>query len=187
MIKKFSTQIQRLSTGRNFLILLAIFIGMNLFLALSPSSPIMTMMAHSGGSMLDMEFNYSPERAYQVLGSYGADGRAFYANTFVVIDFFTPILMNLFLAMTISLLFRRAFSPESNLQVLNVLPFFAMLGDYLENLGIVLMIRAYPARVDALARFAAFSTDIKFVFTIASGICILLGLVVWFVRRRQSA
>jgi hypothetical protein len=144
------------------------------------------MLAHPGGSMLDMEFNYSPERAYQVLQAYGANGRRFYASTFVVLDFFTPILMNLFLAMTISLLFRQAFSIESPFQKLNLLPVAAMIGDYLENLGIVLMIRFYPNQSIALARFAAFSTDMKFVFTIASGGCIVSGLVIWFMKRRKT-
>ncbi len=133
-----------------------------------------------------MEFNYSPDRAYQVLQAYGADGRAFYASTFVIIDFFTPILMNLFLAMTISILFRQVFLPDSPLQRLNLLPMIAMIGDYLENLGIVLMIRSYPDQLIGLARFAAFSTNLKFVFTIASGVCILAGVVIWMMKRRQG-
>jgi len=144
------------------------------------------MMTFSGGSLLDMEFNYSPDRAYQVLQAYGADGRAFYASTFVIIDFFTPILMNLFLAMTISILFRQVFLPDSPLQRLNLLPMIAMIGDYLENLGIVLMIRSYPDQSIALARFAAFSTNLKFVFTTASGVCILAGVVLWMIKRRQG-
>jgi hypothetical protein len=185
MLKKVSSYIQQISTGRNYLVMLAIFIGVNLFLALSPVSPIARMTAYSGGSILDMEFNYSADRAYQVLDAYGVDGRAFFVSTLVVIDTFTPILMNLFLSMTISLVFRQAFSAESRLQLLNLLPFVAMLGDYFENLGIVLIIRSYPARVDTLAHFAALSTNTKFVFTFASGFCIFLGLVIWLIKRRK--
>lgn len=186
MIGNLSTQIQRISTGRNVLFPLVIFIGMNIFFILSSASPIAKMTAFSNGSLLDMEFNYSPNKAYQVLQAYGAGGRAFYASTFVIIDFFTPILMNLFLAMTISILFRQAFLPDSPLQRFNLLPLIAMIGDYLENLGIVLMIRSYPSRVIALARLAAFSTNVKFVFTIASGVCILAGVVIWLSKRRQG-
>lgn len=186
MLKKFSLRIQKISTSRNYLFMLAVFIGTNLFLALSPASPIARMTAYSGGKILDMEFNYSPDRAYQILEAYGAEGRAFFVSTLAVIDTFTPILMNLFLAMTISVVFRQAFPSDSRLQKLNLLPFVAMLGDYFENLGIVLMIRAYPARVDVLVRFAAFSTNTKFVFTFASGLCILIGLVIWFIKRRKQ-
>ena len=186
MIVELSTLIQRISTGRRVLFLLVVFIGLNIFFALSPANPIARMMTFSGGSLLDMEFNYSPDRAYQVLQAYGADGRAFYASTFVIIDFFTPILMNLFLAMTISILFRQVFLPDSPLQRLNLLPIIAMIGDYLENLGIVLMIRSYPDQLIGLARFAAFSTNLKFVFTIASGVCILAGVVIWMMKRRQG-
>lgn len=185
MIGKLSTQIQRISTGRRVLFLLLVFIGTNLFFTLSPASPIARMMTFSNGSILDMEFNYSPDRVYQVLQAYGADGRGFYASTFAIIDFFTPILMNLFLAMTISILFRQAFLPDNPLHRLNLLPMIAMIGDYLENLGIVLMIHSYPTQLIALARFTAFSTNVKFVFTIASGVCILAGLVIWMIKRRQ--
>ncbi|WP_129676378.1 hypothetical protein [Candidatus Chloroploca sp. Khr17] len=187
MLMKVHYQVLRISTWRNVFILLAIFIGMNLFLMYSAFSPMMILQGYSGGAgILDIDWLYTADHAYAVLTAYGQAGRSYYLSVFSVVDLFTPILMNLFLAMSISMVFGRAFPADHPLLKLNLLPFVAMAGDYLENILIVVLILAYPARLDGLATAASLFTAIKFVFTIISVLCIVAGLTIWRWPREAS-
>jgi hypothetical protein len=176
MLDGLHRQLLRIATRQNMLILVLIFIGVNL-LMLSPISPFTTLQAYSGGAgLLDVAFLYTPDDAYEVLAAYGPAGRHYYSTVLAPIDFFTPILMNLFLSTTITMVFRHAVPANDPRHKLNLLPVIAMAGDYLENLAIVGLILAYPTRIDLLAVAASFFTAIKFMFTFASLGSILYGL-----------
>jgi hypothetical protein len=187
MLNKLSGFLHRISNGRFLALLAIVFVVMNLFLALSPSSPINALRRYADGSILDMEFNFSPDRAYDVLSAYGDTGRQYYASVFSILDLITPVVMNIFLAALLSIISRQVFAPYSHLQAVNLLPLGALVADYLENLGIVLLIRFYPLRLEGLARAASLATDFKFLFTFASLVFILIGLVTWLVKRRRSS
>lgn len=186
MLAKVHAQVLRISNWQNLLILLAIFLGMSLFLMHSPQSPLTTLQGYSGGAgILDTDFIYTADHVYDVLTAYGPVGRSYYLSVFSVVDLFTPILMTLFLTIAISMVLRHTLAADHRLQKLNLLPFVAMAGDYLENSAIVVLILTYPARLDGLAAAASLFTAIKFVFTIASVLCIIAGLAVW-IRARSA-
>ncbi|MCA9874987.1 MAG: hypothetical protein H6659_19900 [Ardenticatenaceae bacterium] len=186
MTNKLHELVLRLSTRRNFLILLAIFVGLNLFLA-GPVSPFSRLQAMSGGaSLLDLQFLYSPDEAYELLTAYGVNGRAFYLSVLAPIDLVTPLLMALFLAITLSMALQGAFPADSRWQKLALLPFVAMLGDYLENMAIVALMLAYPIRLDGVAVMAALFTAVKFIFTIASVGSIILASAIRLGQRERA-
>lgn len=183
MATRLHKLVLRLSTRRNFLMLLAIFVGLNLFLA-GPISPFARLQALSGGAgMLDLQFLYTPDEAYELLTAYGANGRSYYLSVLAPVDLVTPLLMTLFLAITLSLALQRAFPAGSRWQMLNLLPFVAMLGDYLENGAIVSLMLAYPTRLDGLAALAMLFTAVKFIFTLASVGGMILAGAVWLSQR----
>lgn len=187
MINKLHAHLLRIATRRHFLILLTVFIGINLLL-LSPLSPFTTLLAYSGGvGLLDVIFLYTPDTAYDVLTAYGAAGRDYYLSVLFPIDLVTPILMNLFLSLTITLVLRRAFPPDAPVHRLNLLPVVAMAADYLENGAIVALILAYPARLDGVAVAAAAFTAVKFIATFASALTLAFGLAAWLRAGRSLA
>ena len=92
-------------------------------------------------------------------------------------DFESVRQSTLFFSLFITWLFQRGFSPNSNMQKYNVVPFGGWLFDLLENLGIVSMLSVFPSTPAALAWITAIFTLIKWSFAGASVVFMLIGLV----------
>lgn len=136
------------------------------------------MKGDSGGpGPLDLQFFYTPAKAYEMLASYGGYGRSFYRNVELSADIIYPIVYTLFFSLLITWLFQRGFPAGSRMQRLNVVPFGGWLFDLLENLGIVGMLSAYPSTPAALAWITAVFSLVKWLFAGASMILVLTGLV----------
>jgi hypothetical protein len=184
LIIRFSNFLVEFSNRRNTIILIILFVLVNLFM-FSPLSPMTVLDSYSDNAgMLDLDFIYDSEKAYDVVSAYGVEGRRYYVTTFVLIDTFTPILMNLFLSVLVTMVLRLSNGPKNTLTRLNILPFIALIGDYLENIFISVIMLNYPDQLENVVFLASFSTGIKFVFTFASGFVIIVGLVYWFFKRK---
>jgi len=150
-------------------------------LVISPISPSEELMALANGrNVPDTQFNRSAADFYDQLAAYGENCRRLYLTRISPVDLFIPLTQALFLAVAISLAARRALAPGSDWQLLNLLPFVAMLGDYLENASIAGLMQAYPTRLDGLAMLF---TAVKFIFTITSVGGMLLAGVAWLSQR----
>jgi hypothetical protein len=110
---------------------------------------------------LDMQSSYSPERAYQLIGSYGEEGRQYYAIIELTLDVIYPILSALFFSAFTIYFFRRVFPLDSFWQKLPLLGPIVMVTDYLENISIVTMLLSYPHRLDGIAQAANMFTVAK--------------------------
>ncbi len=128
---------------------------------------------------LDMQPSYSPERAYQLIDSYGAEGRQYYARIELTLDLIYPILNALMFSTLIIFLFRRVFPMESFWQKLPLLGPIVMIVDFLENASIVTMLLSYPRRLDFVARAANLFTVTKFDLSYFEALLILVGLLGW--------
>lgn len=136
------------------------------------------MKGDSGGpGPLDLQFFYTPAKAYEMVASYGEYGRAFYRSVELTADILYPIVYTLFFSLLISWLFQRGFPAGSTMQRLNVVPFGGWLFDLLENLGIVAMLSIFPSTPAALAWLTALFTAVKWLFAGASILLVLVGLV----------
>jgi hypothetical protein len=92
-------------------------------------------------------------------------------------DLVNPILYTLIFGLLISWLFQRSFRPGSKLQKLNVVPVGAGVFDVLENVSIVILLLAYPARPTVVAWLATVFTMSKTIFLAVSALLILIGVV----------
>ena len=176
-MKTFSKRIQQAANIKLLLVLSAIMfcLGYAITSSICPSEELMAL-AH-GRNVPDAQFWRPADALYLQLADYGEYGRRLYLARISPVDLFIPLTQALFLSVAISLAFRRAFDTNSRWQRLNVLPFAAMVGNYLENASIVSIMLAYPNRLEILAGAAAIFTALKFIVSFASIGLILTGLV----------
>ncbi|MDQ5822958.1 MAG: hypothetical protein M3441_01960 [Chloroflexota bacterium] len=138
----------------------------------------------SGGcGSLDGRFGYTPELARKMLGAYGTEGRRFYARYELTLDMVFPavtaLLTNLLLlACGPSLLDNAGF-----LGVLALLPFAAMLADYLENATVLLMLKRFPGDIASIARLGSIVGRAKWVLYLVPGSVAVVSLLAWVWQR----
>ncbi len=170
MADKLLALLTKLATGRLVIFFILLVIAVNAFLlpAIYPSF-----------ETLDLQSSYSPERAYQLIDSYGEAGRHYYALIEVTLDLVYPLLAALMFSSLTIYFFRRIFPLDSFWQKLPLLGPLVMIVDYLENASIVTMLLSYPRRLDMLAQAANVFTVIKSFLSWPELILMLIGLLGW--------
>jgi len=134
--------------------------------------------ASSGGtSLVDLLFSYSPETAYTMVGSYGDLGRALYITFTSTADMIYPVVYSIFFSLLLTWLLHRGFKSESKWQILNVIPFGAMIFDWLENANLLILLSQFPSRTSGVAEFSSICTTLKWGFGALSIFVVLLGFV----------
>jgi hypothetical protein len=128
-----------------------------------------------GPGPLDLQFFYTPAKAYEMIASYGEYTRSFYRNFELTVDIIYLIVYTLFFSLLITWLFKKGFSENSRMQKLNVTPFGAWLFDLLENIGVVSMLSIFPSTPAALAWVTSIFTAIKWLFVGTTMILIVIG------------
>ena len=182
-----SDRIIAATSGKTILAALA---GFFLFGFLVNSRPFgaAELMAITGGvGLLDMQVLYTPEQAYAHLAAMGEAGRAFDLTRIVPLDMFVPFFAALAFSLVITWLLHRWLPQKSRWHRLNVVPVIGGICDYLENIGIVVMLLAWPAALPDIARFTMTATVFKFaLYALAFTIifCALAGWVVTGIRAR---
>jgi hypothetical protein len=175
-------RLERLAARRNILILLGLFLLFTLVIF-----PLLTarLTSLSGGvSLLDNEFSYTPEKAFQMISSYGTDGRPFYLITTLTADLLYPLIYALLLSLAMIYFFRKTFSQDSPVQGVFYLPIAAMVADYLENICLVILLASFPQWLEGLAQAANIFTGLKWGLLLASILIVIFGLVAWLIRRK---
>jgi hypothetical protein len=170
MADKLLAFLTKLSTGRLIVLFILLMMAVDWFLlpAVYPSF-----------ETLDLQSSYSPERAYQLIESYGEEGRQHYALIELTLDLIYPILSALFFSTLTIFFFRRVFPLNSFWQKLPLLGPIVMIVDYLENTSIVTMLLNYPSRLDLVAQAANLFTVAKFALSGLELILILVGFIGW--------
>ncbi len=188
MWKNLSDWLHKKSTGWVAIGGVVIFI---LFTALVlPEQAAQAEQNSAGADSPDLSFYYSPEELYQMAETYGEAGRQEYIRARFTFDLFWPIVYALFLVTSISWLTRRAFSPGSFWQRTNLVPVWAMLLDYLENISTSLVMFRYPTRTPVVDFVAPLFTSIKWTLVGGSFVLLLIaigaGITTWIKRSSQK-
>ncbi len=127
----------------------------------------------NGTELLDMTPLYTPDQAYKMIDQYGSAGRAFY-NYIQLADLFFPIVYSLLLTSILFRFFSAVEIVKSQIYSMIYLPLLAGLCDWLENLGIFMMLRIYPQRLDWIASLTNLACLLKF-----SGIGLSIALILF--------
>lgn len=157
--------------------LLALF-----YLALFPGM-IAASPALQQTGMLDTRLSYTAAQAYQALEDYGPAGRAQYVRTTALLDFAFPVVYALLLGLVTARGLWRALPGTHRIHWLALLPFAALLFDWLENGGILALLLSYPQRLEGLAALAGGFTLLKWISFALSALIAAASLIAARLRR----
>ena len=135
-----------------------------------------------GANILDFEFGYSNEGAYQMLTALGADGRIFYLTQILPMDFLLPLSYMLFYVSIIALLIKHS-GRHRYYCFLLCIPVLAAVSDWIENIGIISMLRNYPILPVWAVVSASCAGIIKTVCTMGSIAAIGMLLCIFIYRK----
>jgi len=184
MGKRLSAWLTRNAKGWLILVFMGLFFLFNL-VVMPAGQKLLGGSAREVGS-IDLTFAASPASLFDKVEAYGEQGRLVYRVFSLVADTAYPVIYSLFLGLSITFLFRRIFPLDSWLQKLNLLPFWGMLFDLLENLGIVALLSTFPQQITWLALYTIVVNFIKWVLVGGSCLLVLIGLIGWlmvFIRK----
>ena len=176
MIKIVQQLFGKYSSGRNVIILL---IATQIFYFTMILYTIPQLMNYADGmNTLDMlPTGYSPEYVKTLLDTLGTVGRDYYLFTQIPIDMIYPFLFAISYSILLTYLFRKSFNHNSKLQYLCLIPLLGGLFDYLENIGIILMISYYPKFSNLLAEVTNVFSILKSVSTTLFFVSLLVGII----------
>lgn len=162
----------KLANGRIILLLLFLFLLANL---------VIIPAIYPKFETLDMLSSYTPGKAYDLISSYGEQGRQSYAVIEVTLDLVYPFITALMFSLMNLYTFKRAFPGNGWVLKLSLTPYAILLADYLENACVVTMLLSYPRELIAVAQISNFFTITKFVLTPLQ-LLFVVGLIGWFIR-----
>jgi len=183
---KLSNWIHHISTGWVALIGLVIFL---LFTALGLPNQSQEAEVYSGevGSP-DISFYYSAEELYQFAEAYGPQGRSDYIRARLTFDVVWPIVYLIFLTTAIAWVTQKSGKIGKAWRGSNLIPFFGLLFDYLENGAAAIVMARYPETTPVLPTLAGIFTTIKWIFVGGSFaiLALLLAMSIWKRFRSRS-
>jgi hypothetical protein len=145
------------------LILLGLGVVFNVF--------IMPMLAGDKGLVpIDLQFAYTPERAYELIDSYSDETRATYALGEMTFDVAYPIVYTLFMSVTLMLLYPDKWK-------LAWLPYAIFTVDMFENTGIITMLYNYPVQLRTVAWMTSVFSTTKWTLVVIMVLFIFYGLI----------
>lgn len=164
--------------GKRILIL---FIMTSIIYTIMLTVSIPEVMSYSGGlDLLDMmPVGYDAIYVNQLLNSLGEEGRHAYLYNQIPWDMVYPLLFGITYCLILAYFFKKLDKLESPLFNLSYLPLFAGLFDYFENIGIVLMLNAYPGNLDILSKISNIFSLLKSLTTTIALTILLVLLVFW--------
>ena len=142
--------------------------------------------ALSGLRPFDMRLSgYSAEQANSLLNALGSSGRRYYLTRQIPLDLVYPSLM----ALTLVSLLKWLGSLGVDHKLVQIGIWFsigAAVADYLENVGICLMILSWPETSANTVLAASVASIVKSGLTTAAVLTVLLGAVFWASKRART-
>lgn len=181
-MKQFTKFIERTISGK---MVLGLFILTNIFYVLMLTVTIPRTMSHSNGlKLLDlMPTGYDMNYVRELFDSLGEIGRGTYLTKQIPLDMVYPLLFGLSYCLLLAYFLKKLKKFRSPYSYLCLLPLIAGIADYLENFGIIIMLKSYPKLTQEMVNVTRFfsltkssSTIIFFVTLIV--ILILVGIKV---------
>ncbi len=157
----------------SFFIITQVFYGILMFIT------IPKLMEYSQKvKILDiMPMGYNLEHVQNLFANLGDVGRNFYLTVQIPIDFIYPLLFTISYSLLLAYLFKKSSLTSSKIKTLNVVPVFAGLFDYLENLGIIGMLKTYPDLNIMLVSTTSTITIAKSIFTTVAFILLISYII----------
>ncbi len=176
--------LERWASGRIILILLGFFLLFTL--VIFPMLASRLTQLSNGVNLIDNEFSYTPEKVFQMVTSYGPQGRPLYVTITLTADLVYPLIYGSLMMLAMTFFYRSSFARDSIFQSWVYVPLAAMAADYLENICLVILLATYPNWIEGLAQAANIFTGLKWGLLLISIALTLAGLVAWLVKGRPG-
>ena len=165
---------QKHSTGKVIVLLFVLTMAVYLTM-LSYSIPAVTVFAPQLPIFDLSPFGYSFNYANELLDTLGPEGRNLYLSTQLPLDFIYPGLFSITYSLLLVWLFGKTFNAGSKIYYFALVPFFAGIFDYAENVFIIKMINSFPDLQVATVKTASTFTILKSGFTMFFFVLLIAG------------
>ncbi|MDD4148933.1 MAG: hypothetical protein PHE33_02780 [Bacteroidales bacterium] len=129
-------------------------------------------------SILDSQFSYSSEKAYEIFEQYNDEELKGYIIGELTVDLVYPIVYTL---LFIFLIFKL-----SKTVSLSLFPILIMFSDYFENIGIITIINYYPQKIPNIVALTSLFTSIKWTLVAISILMILVLLLMKLFKQNKK-
>ena len=126
---------------------------------------------------------YSQEYAKELLDALGTNGRQIYLYRQIPVDMVYPFMFAISYSLLLTYFFKRTFQANNKINHLSILPVFAGMFDYLENICIAMMLYIYPSFSYTVAKVSSMFTILKSVFTTFVFILLITGIIKLIFRK----
>lgn len=181
MMKRLIKLINKNNSGR---IVLGLFILTNIVYLLMLTITIPNTMIFSNGlKILDMmPLGYDLNYVHDLFSALGNNGRAYYLNKQLALDMIYPMLFALSYSLILLYFLKKLNKLNTSLKYLSLLPGIAGFADYLENLGIILMLKGYPDLTDVVVKSTNFCSLTKSLSTTLTFIVLIIMLIILSIK-----
>lgn len=186
ILKKMYQQLEPLSSKKGILLL---FVLAHSVLGMMMIFTFPRINGRLGAQAFDLKtFGYSESEALSMLQNLDPATINFYIfPQLLLLDVLYPVLLALFLSAVMIRLARLINLSRNHLfSNLYLLPFLAMISDYLENVMILLLIKNATAPSLIIIQVASILTQLKGAFTMLSWTIILVLLTIWLTQKRKA-
>jgi len=187
-MNRFLDTIIQKSSWKKAVIFTALFLAAFITINFSSIGVAGLLEITGGPSILDFEVGYTQEEAYDMLTALGPEGRAFYLTKGMPLDFPFPVSYMLCYVALMALLIKHT-APKKWCKYLLFMPVLAMLFDFTENIGIIVMLNSYPNLPAWAVSLASTFGILKFTFSGGSMavIAVFFGFYIYSVMRGKRA
>ncbi len=146
------------------------------------------VMSFAGGmKILDMmPTGYTAGYAEQLMQTLGEEGRHAYLCNQIPADMIYPLLFGLSCCLILAYLLKQIGKFDGPLYYLCFIPIVAAIFDYLENVGIISMLKRYPSEIEAIAKTTSVFSVIKSFTTTAFFTVLIVLIIIWGIRKIQK-
>jgi hypothetical protein len=173
-MKTLSKFLDRIANGKLLILLFLIYAIFPAYFLKNAEEKINQLAGKKIG-VIDLTVGFNPQKTLQMVADYGDEAREYYAQTEMTTDVIYPIVYAFLFGVILTLLYRnKVYKPFS---WINLLPFVALIFDYLENICIVSLLQNYPSQSLNAATFCEVFKMLKWLSFGISVVLILYGLI----------
>lgn len=175
--------------GKKILIL---FILTSIVYVIMLTITIPKVMNFAGGmKLLDMlPTGYSADYVNSLLSALGPDGRNAYLFQQIPLDFLYPCLFGVTYCLLFAFIINKLGKQDSLLFYLCFIPVFAGIFDYLENIGIIVMLKNYPDNSTTMLQltntFSILKSSLTTIYFVILIITLLKLLTIYIISRNKK-
>ena len=146
------------------------------------------VMSYSGGMKLPdmLPTGYSPEYINALLNQLGVEGRNAYLFQQIPVDMVYPLLFAISWSLVLAWFLKKLNKQNTQVIYLCLLPVLGGLFDYLENIGMIIILSTWPANTDTLSQFTNVFTILKSFFSTLFFISLIIVLFIFAYRSLMS-